>query len=215
MAKKFEYYQLDIPNGRCQCARCGELKPLNQFKRSVGTRRIGLYPYCQKCDREYQTEWRHRTGKSKPLSEAKTCPSYLGVHIAERVLLNFFDNVTKMPYGNPGYDFVCGKGFKIDVKSACRIRNSRSPRWAFEIKKNDVPDFFLCLAFDDLTSLNPEHLFLVPRDAVKGKRVLSISNKSMENWKPFEKSLDRVLSQCGAIRNDQAIADLDARGYVT
>lgn len=52
-----------------------------------------------------------------PLGENRSCASFLGVCVAEKVLDGYFDNLVRMPYGNVGYDYVCGKGFKIDVKT--------------------------------------------------------------------------------------------------
>ena len=50
---------------------------------------------------------------------------------AERVLSKVFKNVIRQPHYTPGFDFICGRGFKIDVKSAC-MRTSGS--WMFHIR---------------------------------------------------------------------------------
>lgn len=106
----------------------------------------------------YMTNWYHKKGLKQPMAENKECPLYLGVHIAETVLSKVFENVEKMPQNNPGYDFICNKGYKIDVKSACL--NNRN-YWAFSIYNNKIPDYFLLLAFDNRTSLKPLHLWLI------------------------------------------------------
>lgn len=75
----------------------------------------------------------------------KGCTSYLGVYIAEQVLSKLFKNVTKMPYGHTGFDFICGKDKKIDVKSACKRKfkpNSWADAWDFTINKNKIADYF-------------------------------------------------------------------------
>lgn len=56
------------------------------------------------------------------MSDNIDCSEYLGVYIAERkiarkILLDIFGNIDEeIPYGNPGFDFVCDRN-KIDVKS--------------------------------------------------------------------------------------------------
>ncbi len=75
----------------------------------------------------------------------KNCASYLGVHIAERLLKHIYKNVEQMPYGNPGYDFICDKGYKIDVKSSC-VRKSWGGFWGFHIFKNTIADYFIFVA---------------------------------------------------------------------
>lgn len=104
----------------------------------------------------------HKRGKCKPLSENKECADYLGVHIAERILSKIFNNVQRMPLKNPGYDFICIKNHKIDVKSACIHRN----KWLFHIYNNKIADYFLLLAFDNRNDLNPMHMWLIRRDEV-------------------------------------------------
>ena len=68
------------------------------------------------------------------------CGAYLGIHIAERILSRIFKDVEVMPNGNPGYDFICNHGKKIDVKSACSIKGYHS--WGFAIRCNIVADYF-------------------------------------------------------------------------
>ena len=46
----------------------------------------------------------------------KNCTQWLGICIAENLLPEIFENVEMMPYGNPGFDALCNKGFKLDVK---------------------------------------------------------------------------------------------------
>lgn len=59
----------------------------------------------QRC--EYYRNHRHRMGINKPMSENINCSSFLGIHIAERVLSKIFENVTRMSYGNSGYISNC------------------------------------------------------------------------------------------------------------
>jgi hypothetical protein len=86
---------------------------------------------------ECQRDRRHRNGINQPMSKNRHCSSFLGVVIAEQILSKEFRSIKRMPYGNPGFDFLCGKGKKIDVKSTCRIIRGRwSDTWSFSIKRN-------------------------------------------------------------------------------
>ena len=128
-------------------------------------------------------DWRHKVKKQKSMSENKECTSYLGVHIAERILVMIFLNVIRMPYGNKGYDFICGKGYKIDVKSAC-LRNNQDV-FDFDIKQNKIADYFLLLAFDNRDDLNPMYIWLIKSDEI-------INNKRFNDYKGFRINLLNV-----------------------
>jgi hypothetical protein len=135
------------------------------------------------------------------MQDAKDCSAFLGVVVAERVLSTFFTNIQRMPYGNPGYDFRCGKGFKIDVKSGCRkTREGSADQWHFEIRLNKTADYFLCLAFDNRESLNPEHVWLIPGNVVNNKQLLSISESRIDKWLQFEHSTSKVIICCHKLR---------------
>lgn len=150
-----------------------------------------------------QRERLHRLGLNHPMSEAKDCSQYLGIHIAERVLSGFFENITKMPMHNPGYDYVCGKGYKIDAKSSCLIQSHKtSKHWFFRINKNQVADYFLCLAFNNRESLEPQHVWLIPGNVLSNKIGVCISDskRALSKWLVYEKSLERVFVCCEQIK---------------
>jgi hypothetical protein len=200
-----------------KCIRCGESKPIEEFFKNCGGNKRHLR--CKRCDNienrerarldperyaRYAREERYRKGERTPLSEAKNCASYLGVYIAERALANFFDNITKMPTNNPGFDFVCGRGFKIDVKSSCLIYYpKKTPRWKFATGHNDITDYFLCLAFDNRENLEPQHVWLIPSKDIRSKTAVVITNgdKWMDPWKQYERPMNRVLSCCNQMRS--------------
>ncbi len=70
------------------------------------------------------------------MSDNRECSSFLGCHIAEQVLSKTFKDVEIMPPSNPGYDFICNKGKKIDVKSSClRYKNPKHKSWMFVISE--------------------------------------------------------------------------------
>ena len=147
---------------------------------------------------------RHTRGINRPMSEATDCSNYLGVHVAERVLSNFFDNITRMPTNHPGYDFVCGKGFKIDVKSACTHYASRwkVPRWSFHPYRNKTADYFLCLAFYSREFLEPQHVWLIPGNVINHLSGFAIpdSEYGIEKWEKYEQPLDSVIRCCDKLK---------------
>ena len=113
---------------------------------------------------EYDRERHYKKGKCLPMSENKECSAYLGIYICEnkeflRKIINIVEN---MPNNNPGYDIICGKGKKIDVKCSC-LSNKK---WSFAIDKNKIADYFLCISFDNRENLNVEHIWLMKGDVV-------------------------------------------------
>ncbi len=193
------------------CKRCHRDLPAGAFHKNQ--------TWCKECKRIWYDqnrdainirvrEWRHKNNAlgaqkhpsnlNRPLEEARDSAAWLGVYIAERALYKFFDHVERMPYGNPGYDFVCAKGYKIDVKSSClHLEGSRQGHvyWSFAINYNKIADFFLCLAFDDREELKPMHVWLIPRSRVNGMKHLSIAQSTTNKWIEFEKPLDKI-SEC-------------------
>lgn len=134
----------------------------------------------------------------------KTCASYLGCTVAERVLSYVFKDVERMPYNNPGYDFICGKGFRIDVKSTCRRKHETwSDQWGFGIRYNTIADYFLCIAFDNREDLNPEHIWLIPGSDINDKSNAVISESTLDKWSRYElNKLDNVISCCNILRGE-------------
>ncbi len=92
----------------------------------------------------------------------KDCSMFLGCHIAERVLIYVFKDVQKMLSNNKGFDFICNKGKKIDVKSCCL--DLKRNNYNFAIGRNKITDYFLLIGFDDRTNLNPQHIWLIKSD---------------------------------------------------
>jgi hypothetical protein len=115
--------------------------------------------------------------------------------VAERVLSNIFKNVTRMKMNHTGYDFICGKGFKIDVKSSCGEEG-----WNFILKQNKIADYFLCLAFDNRESLNPQFLWLIPGPVVNYKTGLHIQRSQSAKWKEYELPIERVMECCSSLK---------------
>ena len=167
------------------CKSCGKLKPHNAK---------GL---CSTC-------YQHKTGKSQPMNKNKSCASYLGVVVAEQVLSKVFKDVQRMPPQNPGFDFKCSKGMKVDVKSSTLQFYKRLPNykgyWHFFINKNKNPDYFLCIAFDNRISLTPQHLWLIPSKKVRHLKTLGISKLQTHKWSQYEQPIDKVISCCDELK---------------
>lgn len=183
----------------CICKSCEKLKP------------IYLKGLCSAC---YAKQWRkqnpvkvHRIREKArrkigilPMTENKTCSMFLGVHIAEQVLSKVFNNVEVMPMNNPGYDFICNHGKKIDVKSSCDQKHNQSHKWSFAIGKNTIPDYFLCIAFDNRESLTPLYLWLIPGHVLNMKTSTRIAESTLSKWSEYELPIDKVITCCDTLR---------------
>lgn len=142
-----------------------------------------------------------RVNHINTMCENESCTLYLGVHVAERVLCKVFRNVTKMIACNQGYDFICNKGKKIDVKSSCtRVQHGRSNSWAFHIERNTIADFFLCIAFDNRENLNPLHIWLIPAGVINHLKGASISEPNLSKWDEYKLDIDKVTACCDIMK---------------
>lgn len=134
----------------------------------------------------------------------RDCSCFLGVHVAERVLSHVFKNVERMPYGTPGYDFICNSGFKIDVKSSVthtKLQKNRLRKyWIFATNGNTVADYFLCMAFDNREDLNPLHLWLIPSDFATDRTAISISDTTLYKWDDYKKNTEKVVECCETLK---------------
>jgi len=180
---------------------------------SEAQKKCGVYR-CKECVRVKLNEWRHKNREkhnegarnlaykhgTKPMSENKECSLFLGVHVAERVLSNTFKDVTRMRNGNSGYDFICNKGKKIDVKSSCSLNNGQ--RWSFNINHNNIADYFLCIAFDDRDNLNPLYLWLIPSHLISDKSGITISLSTIERWDDCRLDIEKVNNCCTRMKTE-------------
>jgi len=163
--------------------------------------------YCLEKSRKYYSEnrnhhkeltynWRYKNTNTMPMHKATYSSDYLGIYIAEQILSKVFKNVTRMPNNNPGYDFICSNGYKIDVKSRCLTpRKNRSSVWRFCTRYNKIADYFLCLAFDNRSDLNIKHLWLIKNDELRqSKSDITITESKIDKWKEFEQPIDKVIA---------------------
>ena len=140
-------------------------------------------------------DFRHDNG----YKSNRNCSMFLGVHIAEQILSKIFENVEVMPIGNPGYDFICNNGYKIDVKSSCLHGDGL---WSFDFSKNKIADYFLCLAFDNRENLEPKYMWLLPSNIVNNLTGTSISKSTLNKWKEYVLPINKVISCCNLMKNE-------------
>ena len=198
-------------NSTKTCSVCGISKPLNEFHKNINTK-DGKRSECKECRRDiankyyqnhkeemakYHKEWykKHKDEIRKQqghvsMHKNKSCSSYLGIVIAERLCRHLFKDVQVMPYGNTGFDIICNKGKKIDVKSGCiTLQYNKYPNWAFHIENNTIPDFFILVAFDNRIDLNPLHMWMIPGKEINHKSTKSIRLSTIHKWDKWKRDI--------------------------
>lgn len=141
------------------------------------------------CYDEYTKVWEYYPGMPNPISENRKDPRFIGLYIAENSILKLFEGSQKMKCGNHGYDIVCNKGYKIEVKAATLTRQNTL---SFHIARNKIADYFILIGFNNIIELRPLYLWIIKNDEIiRGCRlrdidVLGISNEP-EFVKPFKK----------------------------
>lgn len=192
------------------CWTCGNELPIIEFKNTHKNK--GYLRHCRKCRYKAQANWKrrhpnnqrdwcHRTGFCRPVYEAKETPQYFGVCIAETLVLKYFSEVKRMPYANPGYDFICKSGYKIDVKSSCLLSCNA---WHFGTKRNKIADYFILLAFYNRTDINLMHFWIVPGSFGADKQAIVVRNstRSLKRLLSYEKPLDKIEMVCSIIKKE-------------
>lgn len=192
------------------CTKCLIQQPISNFYHGTypsGTKYIRKM--CNTCHAEYNRIWNHNnpikcknTERNKrkrhgmtAMDENPTCPCFLGIHVAETLLSKVYKNVLRQPNGNKGFDFICDHGKKIDVKAACLYHSKKqNPYWNFNINNNKKADFFLCLAFDNRTNLNPIHIWLLPATQFNNLSSIGIAITRIDKWDKYKLRLDKIIS---------------------
>lgn len=103
-----------------------------------------------------------------------------------------------MPIHNPGYDFICNHGKKIDVKSSCL---NKDKRWKFKICHNQTPDFFLMVAFNNRRLLTPKYIWLIPRNDICHAHTVSVAPSTLGKWSEYQLNIDAVTACCNDMRS--------------
>lgn len=144
-----------------------------------------------------------------PRSKLPGRPNYTGLYIAETVLSKAF-TVMEKAYSQAPYDFICGKGFKVDSKCSLLLKNNgkRASLWRFHINKNDVPDAFCLIALQntpDTITDSPQiaYVWLIPGDAlIEGRPLndrmgISVSPSTVSKLEPYRRSdMEGKITTC-------------------
>lgn len=173
-------------------------RPQNKIicKMCKQVRDLGAHGMCSPCYKKWLRGTITDDGEKIVNTE---CSTYLGVDVAENVLSEVFNDVKTMPTGNPGYDFICNKGKKIDVKSAC-IRERSGHSWNFAIKHNTLADYFLCIAFDNRKNLNPLHIWLIPGGVINKNAGKTISKSTLHKWDKYKLDISKTIKCCNHMK---------------
>ena len=179
------------------CSTCKRTLLTSAFCKNKKTK-DGYQRICKICSRKSCQEWYNRNPHTQHLTN-KTCSTFLGITVAERVLSKVFKDVKTMPPNNKGFDFWWNNGFKIDVKSSCQ-RKSKIPSWSFKINRNKIADYFLCLALDNREDLNPLHLWLIPGNIINHLNSTSVSKSTAAKWNEYKLDLTKTVACCSALK---------------
>jgi hypothetical protein len=145
--------------------------------------------YQENHEHELKTMEEYRRSKGmKPAKENQDCSLFLGVHITENAVKSILPNAKRMPTSHPKYDYLCSKGYKVDVKSATTYiyKEKNAIRWVFKIDKNTEADYFLCTAYDNREDLNIVKMWMIPGAFVNHLSQLSIAPGSFGKWAEYE-----------------------------
>lgn len=195
-------YKPPIPQKLCECGCGGYANPGRRF--IFGHGRIGTFHNASAKKNMSDAQLRDRDplpigwqSKLCDITDNKECGTYLG-DIAEIILSNIYDSVQVMPINNHGYDIICSREFKIDIKASAI---GDKGFWAFTISKNIIADYFLCLAFNNRDDLkNPVHLWLIPGHVVNHLVGLKIRKGTIDKWSEYELSLDKLVACCDNLK---------------
>jgi len=167
-----------------KCKVCGEMKPheaKNMCRLCYVRAKAAKKNMCER------NKWRHETGKTEPLCVNKSCSSYLGVYIANKIMKDLYPESEKMPYGNPGYDHVLKNGDKIRVCTSTFHKTKRRNFWGFHTKQKTTADYFIFMAFKDRNSDDPLHIWKIPNfGTIQDQQLVSIAESTLSKWSSFE-----------------------------
>ena len=186
------------------CDGCGEGREIYFFEHDKLCLKCAMNtPECRKANSAARIKQHAKEkdpllpGQTIIIPENRNCAQYLGC-IAEELLAKTFKDVKRMPFGNRGFDIICNQDFKIDVKSSAL--GNKYGYWIFSINKNNIADYFLCIAFESREDLTPVHVWLIPGSDVNHNVTKSISKSTLHKWSKYEQPLDRVLKCCNIMK---------------
>ena len=209
-----------------KCSKCNETKSLDEFYNESKSK-DGKGRYCKDCNKkrgEYYTKHnyenralireqmiknyhfgggRERRGHQS-MYKNKSCSQYLGIVAAERLVKHLFNDVEMMPPNFHGYDLICNRGKKIDVKASTthirKNKNSIVNRWQFSINCNKDCDYFLCMAFDNIKELNPLIAWMIPGNEVNDQGGIAISSTTIQRWDKWKMDLSNAQACCDLMK---------------
>ncbi len=170
---------------------------INEFKSGKSGKDIKnnckqIYEFCK---HEYRnTKSSYVRKDTKLININSNCSSWLGVSVAENevalfVLKELYDETQKMLNGNKGYDWLCNKSIKIDVKSSCLEGNVT---WRFGIDLNKIADYFLLIAFDNRKSLDILHMWLIrSNETIRGRKLNEFTGLGIYKYDEKVKEFER------------------------
>lgn len=114
---------------------------------------------------------------------------------------------------NDPYDFICGKGLKIDSKCSVLRSNHGNPQWRFNIYKNKYPDMFCLIALDNtsediVVNPKPKYVWLLPGDTILDDRpindrtVFSVSPTTISKLEQYRRTdmEGRIIKCCDKLK---------------
>ena len=192
-----------------KCRKCGKVLTDENWYPSFQKKRDYI---CKDCQRKRLGSWIEKNPEKAramwtrasrkrgelPMSENEDCPQYLGITVNERLIRHRFKEIKVMPFGFPGYDFICNKNMKIDAKSACLNKRGY---WSFAIRRNTEADYFLCVAYDNRNDLNIIHVWMIPGDKVNHLMGLAIRPSTIHKWDKYIYDIEGFSSCCNEMKN--------------
>ena len=160
---------------------------------------------------ERKKDWYHNKGGresrgSISMYKNKNCGQYIGIVVAERLVKHLFNDVEMMPPNFPGYDLVCNRGKRIDVKASTicvrENKNSVVNGWKFHIRYNKNCDFFLCIAFDNVIDCNPLIAWMIPGNEVNDNESITISSTTIHKWDKWKMDMSNAQACCDLMKKE-------------
>lgn len=136
-------------------------------------------------------EWNYETGRKLPKEFDEDSPIYFG-DFAESLMIQTFEDSVRMPPNNPGFDWKCKSGDNIDNKGVCLTYDRDWSGWKFNIRCNNIADYFILSAWDNRESLNPLYVWIFHKnDIVRGRKFCEFDGFTVTNDQKYLKELEK------------------------
>lgn len=124
------------------------------------------------CYEEYDKIWEYYPGMPDPIRENRKNTRFLGIYVAESSVNKLFKGSQRMRLRNPGYDIICNKGYKIDVKASTL---SATNTFGFHINENNIANYFILIGYNNIIELKPLHMWIIGSEDI-------IHDYHMHDW---------------------------------